>query len=56
MAPLRQTIAFQASAPAYSLFVMANLFPGRRSVKTRFLWTLAEKPTKSLLIEEIRVV
>ena len=35
---------------------MESLFPTCHSVKSGFLWTLAEKPTKFLLIEEIRVV
>jgi len=35
---------------------MESLFPTCHFVKSGFLWTLAEKPTKSLLIEEIRVV
>lgn len=47
---------FQANAPPDSLFVMASLFPGRHSTKTGFLWTLVEKPNKSLHIEDIRVV
>ncbi|WVZ50601.1 LOW QUALITY PROTEIN: hypothetical protein U9M48_001841 [Paspalum notatum var. saurae] len=55
-APSGQALTFQASAPSYSLFVMASLFPGHRSVKSGFLWTLAEKPTKPLSIEEIPVV
>jgi len=55
-APSGQIITFQESDPPYSLYVMASLFPTRHSVKSGFLWTLAEKPTKSLLIEEIRVV
>ena len=55
-APSGQTFTFQASAPSYSLFMMASLFPKRRCVKSGFLWTLAEKPTKPLKIEEIPVV
>ena len=55
-APSGQIITFQASAPPYSLNVMASLFSTRHFVKSGFLWTLAEKPTKSLLIEEIRVI
>ncbi|WVZ63928.1 hypothetical protein U9M48_013519, partial [Paspalum notatum var. saurae] len=55
-APSGQTLTFQASAPSCSLFVMASLFPGRRPAKSGFLWTLVEKPTKSLNIEEIPVV
>ncbi|WVZ72024.1 hypothetical protein U9M48_020544 [Paspalum notatum var. saurae] len=55
-APSGQVLTFQASAPSYSLFMMASLFPKRRCVKSGFLWTLAEKPTKPLKIEEIPVV
>jgi len=55
-APSGQTITFQANPPLLTLFVLANLFPGRCSIKTRFLWSLVEKQTKSLIIEEIPVV
>jgi len=36
--------------------MMASLFPGRRPVKSGFLWSLVEKPIKSLVIEEIPIV
>ncbi|WVZ80144.1 hypothetical protein U9M48_027643, partial [Paspalum notatum var. saurae] len=55
-APSGQTLTFQASAPSCSLFVMASPFPGRRSAKSGFIWTLVEKPIKPLNIEEIPVV
>jgi len=35
---------------------MASLFLGRRPVKSGFLWSLVEKPIKSLVIEEIPIV
>jgi len=36
--------------------VMAGLFPGRHPMKTGFLWSLVETPTKPLSIEKIPVV
>ena len=35
---------------------MACLFPGCRTIKTGFLWSLVETPTKPLIIEKIPVV
>ena len=35
---------------------MACLFPGRRPIKTGFLWSLVETPIKPLIIEKIPVV
>jgi hypothetical protein len=55
-APSGQTIIFQANPPIQTLYVMACLFLSRRPVKTGFLWSLVDKPIKSLIIEEILVV
>ena len=55
-APSGHTITFQANAPLQSLYMMASLFPSRRPVKSGFLWSLVEKPIKSLVIEEIPIV
>jgi len=35
---------------------MACLFPDQRPIKTGFLWSLVETPTKPLIIEKIPVV
>jgi hypothetical protein len=55
-APSGQTIIFQANPPLQTLYTMACLFPGHRLLKTGFLWSLVEKPIKSLSIEEIPIV
>jgi len=55
-APSGQTITFQANPPSLSILVMACLFPGRRPIKTGFLWSLVKMLTKPLIIEEILVV
>ena len=55
-APSGQTITFQANLPSLSILVMASLFPGRRPMKTGFIWSLVEMPTKPLIIEKILVV
>ena len=54
--PSGQTITFQASPSSLFVLVMASLFPGHRPMKTGFLWSLVEMPTKPLIIEEIPVV
>ena len=54
--PSGEEIIFQGSAPPHSLFVLARLFPGQRAVKTGMLWSLIDKPSKALSIEEIPVV
>jgi hypothetical protein len=55
-APSGQTIIFQANPPLQTLYTIACLFPGCRPLKTGFLWSLVEKPIKSLTIEEIPIV
>ena len=54
--PSGEKIIFQGSAPPHSLFVLARLFPGQRAVKTGMLWSLIDKPSKVVSIEEIPVV
>ena len=47
---------FQGAAPPHSLFVLASLFPGQRSVKTGLLWALAETRSTPLSVAAIPVV
>jgi len=46
----------QANPPSLSVLVMACLFPGRRPIKTGFLWSLVETLIKPFIIEKILVV
>ena len=55
-APSGQTVTFQANLPSLSILVMASLFPSCHPMKTGFLWSLVEMPTKPLIIEKILVV
>jgi len=55
-APSGQTITFKVNPPSLSVLVIACLFPDRRPIKTSFLWSLVETPTKPLIIEKIPVV
>jgi len=55
-APSGKELIFQGTAPPHSLFVLASLFPGQRTIKTGLLWALPETPSTAQLIGVIPVV